>query len=80
MKRLTVASQYSPSCCGQTARRGPGRIREQISGELRPVVYPTGQFPADVKNVQARGNLGGAVLLKARNAANVFTPLISASR
>jgi hypothetical protein len=47
---------------------------QQTSGGSTTVVYPTGQFPADVNNVQAAVNLGGAVLLKARNAANVFKP------
>jgi hypothetical protein len=47
---------------------------EQTSGASTTVVYPTGQFPADVNNVQAAVNLGGAVLLKATNAASVYTP------
>jgi hypothetical protein len=37
------------------------------------VVYPTGQFPADVQNVQAALDQGGTVLLKATNAAGVAT-------
>lgn len=37
------------------------------------VVVPTGEFPADVVNVQAAVNLGGTILLKARNAAGVPT-------
>jgi hypothetical protein len=47
---------------------------ENISGGSTTVVYPTGQFPDDVSNVQAAVDLGGTVLLKARNTANVFTP------
>jgi hypothetical protein len=46
---------------------------EQTSGGRTTVVYPTGQFPADVNNVQAAVNLGGTVLLKATNTANIFT-------
>jgi hypothetical protein len=38
------------------------------------VVYPTGQFPTDVDNVQAAVNLGGTLFLKATDAASRFTP------
>jgi hypothetical protein len=37
------------------------------------VVYPTGQFPTDVQNVQAALDQGGTVLLKATNAAGIAT-------
>src|SRR5438105_304673 len=37
------------------------------------VVYPTGQYPADVQNVQAAVDQGGTVLLKATNPARVAT-------
>jgi hypothetical protein len=37
------------------------------------VVVPAGAFPTDVQNVQAAVDLGGTVLLKARNAAGVPT-------
>src|SRR5258706_16310923 len=75
MKRLIFALAicaivvwtYSPARAG--AASGP-----QTSGGNPTVVAPTGQYPADVTNVQAAVNLGGAVLLKATNAANVFTP------
>jgi hypothetical protein len=75
MKRLTFALTifaivlwtYSPT-------RAWAASSEQTSGGRTTVVYPTGQYPADVNNVQTAVNLGGAVLLKATNAANVFTP------
>jgi hypothetical protein len=37
------------------------------------VVYPTGDYPTDVQNVQAAVDQGGTVLLKAQNAAGVAT-------
>jgi hypothetical protein len=37
------------------------------------VVYPVGAYPQDVENVQAAVDLGGTVLLKARNAEGVPT-------
>ena len=37
------------------------------------VVYPTGQWPADVDDVQAAANAGGRILLKAVNASGVPT-------
>ena len=37
------------------------------------VVYPTGQYPADVQNVQAAVDGGGTVLLKATNASGAPT-------
>ena len=41
---------------------------------LPTIVYPTGEFPNDVQNVQAAIDLGGTVLLKATDAAGHFTP------
>jgi hypothetical protein len=37
------------------------------------VVYPTGDYPTDVQNVQAAVDQSGTVLLKAQNAAGVAT-------
>jgi hypothetical protein len=42
-------------------------------GEETLVVVPTGQFPADVQNVQAALDAGGEVLLRAADAAGVPT-------
>jgi hypothetical protein len=40
-----------------------------VHAASQAVVYPTGQFPQDVTNVQVAVDRGGSVLLKARNAA-----------
>jgi hypothetical protein len=37
------------------------------------VVYPTGDYPTDVQNIQAAVDRGGTVLLKAQNAAGAAT-------
>lgn len=47
---------------------------QQQGGQAATVVYPTGQHPADVNNVQAAVSAGGGVLLKATDTAGVFTP------
>ena len=75
MKRLTFAfAIFAIALCTYSPARAWAASGEQTADASMTVVYPTGQFPADVNNVQAAVNLGGAVLLKARNAANVFTP------
>jgi hypothetical protein len=51
-----------------------GRFKEKKGGGSMTVVYPTGQYPADVNNVQAAVSAGGKVLLKATDTAGVFTP------
>lgn len=57
-----------------TARASAALGDEQNGGPFTAVVYPTGQHPADVNNVQAAVSAGGRVLLKATDAAGVFTP------
>ena len=75
MKRLIFAlAIFAIVLCTYSPAQARAAFEEQTSGGSTTVIYPTGQFPADVNNVQAAVNLGGAVLLKARNAANVFTP------
>lgn len=54
----------------------------RVAGEVSTVVYPTGQFPADVLSVQAAidaMNQGGSVLLKATNALGSANDLASES-
>ena len=75
MKRLAFALatlaivlwSYSPA-------RASAASGEKKAGGSTTVVYPTGQHPADVNNVQAAVSAGGRVLLKATDAAGVFTP------
>jgi hypothetical protein len=57
-----------------TARASAALGDEQNGGPFTAVVYPTGQHPADVNNVQAAVSAGGRVLLKATDTAGVFTP------
>ena len=57
-----------------TARASAAHGDEKKGGRSTTVVYPTGQHPADVNNVQAAVSAGGRVLLKATDAAGVFTP------
>lgn len=57
-----------------TARASAAPVDEQQGGRGTTVVYPTGQHPADVNNVQAAVSAGGSVLLKATDTAGVFTP------
>lgn len=57
-----------------TARASAANGDEQQNGPSTTIVYPTGQHPADVNNVQAAVSAGGRVLLKATNTAGVFTP------
>lgn len=44
-----------------------------VNAAAPTVVYPTGQWPADVSSVQAAANTGGTVLLKAVNTSGVPT-------
>ncbi|HEX8290936.1 MAG TPA: right-handed parallel beta-helix repeat-containing protein [Pyrinomonadaceae bacterium] len=57
-----------------TARASAAPGDGQNGGPGTTVVYPTGQHPADADNVQAAVSAGGGVLLKATDAAGVFTP------
>ena len=62
MKRLVVAALV---LCALLARND--------AQALTTVVYPTGNYPADVQNIQAAVDLGGTVLLKMQNTAGVAT-------
>lgn len=57
-----------------TARASAAPLNGQEVVPGTTVVYPTGQHPADVNNVQAAVSAGGSVLLKATDTAGVFTP------
>lgn len=75
MKRLIFALAILTIMSGAyNPARAWAASGEHISGGSTTVIYPTGQFPDDVNNIQAAVNLGGTVLLKATNTVNVFTP------
>jgi hypothetical protein len=52
----------------------PGISANAATGSAEQVVFPTGQFPQDVQNVQAALDGGGRVLLKAVDVSGVPTP------
>ena len=76
MKRLacTLATLAVVLWAHGTARASAAPRDGQEGGPSTAVVYPTGQHPADADNVQAAVSAGGGVLLKATDAAGVFTP------
>jgi hypothetical protein len=57
----------------QTSPKGDANWDQRKPPAIEQVVFPTGDFPADVQNVQAAVDLGGVVLLKATNAAGLPT-------
>ena len=75
MKRLAFAlATLAILFCTYSPARASAANGEKKGGGSTTVVYPTGQYPADVNNVQAAVSAGGKVLLKATDTAGVFTP------
>jgi hypothetical protein len=70
---MCSTSHRIAACTFVLAALASGPIRAQAADDIITIVYPTGHFPDDVENVQTAVEMGGIVVLKARDIANVPT-------